>query len=107
MDDYHQEALQLYPLSATYQGDKRYNDYLPNSLSDEFMAQEKKFYSSTLEKLNSLDEGSLSETDLLSKKVLAWECDINLKTIGIPNPSLANQSDVDSSTYHWSIGWWK
>ena len=41
MDDYHQEALQLYPLSATYQGDKRYNDYLPNSLSDEFMAQKK------------------------------------------------------------------
>ena len=42
MTDYHQEALQLYPLNATYQGDKRYNDYLPNSLSDEFMAQEKK-----------------------------------------------------------------
>ena len=88
MDDYHQEALQLYPLSATYQGDKRYNDYLPNSLSDEFMAQEKKFYSSTLEKLNSLDEGSLSEADLLSKKVLAWECDINLKRLGFPTHHL-------------------
>ena len=88
MDDYHQEALQLYPLSATYQGDKRYNDYLPNSLSDEFMAQEKLFYSSTFEKLNSLDEGSLSETDLLSKKVLAWECDINLKRLGFPTHHL-------------------
>ena len=88
MDDYHQEALQLYPLSATYQGDKRYNDYLPNSLSDEFMAQEKKFYSSTLEKLNSLDEGSLSEADLLSKKVLAWECDINLKRLEFPTHHL-------------------
>ena len=88
MDDYHQEALQLYPLSATYQGDKRYNDYLPNSLSDEFMAQEKLFYSSTLEKLNSLDEGRLSETDLLSKKVLAWECDINLKRLGFPTHHL-------------------
>ena len=41
MDDYHQQTLQLYPLSATYQGYKRYNDYLPNSLSDEFIAQEK------------------------------------------------------------------
>ena len=88
MDDYHQEALQLYPLSATYQGDKRYNDYLPNSLSDEFIAQEKKFYSSTLEKLDSLDEESLSETDLLSKKVLAWECDINLKRLGFPTHHL-------------------
>ena len=88
MDDYHREALQLYPLSATYQGDKRYNDYLPNSLSDEFIAQEKKFYSSTLEKLNSLDEESLSETDLLSKKVLAWECDINLKRLGFPTHHL-------------------
>jgi uncharacterized protein (DUF885 family) len=88
MDDYHQEALQLYPLSATYQGDKRYNDYLPNSLSDEFMAQEKLFYSSTLEKLNSIDDGNLSETDLLSKKVLAWECDINLKRLGFPTHHL-------------------
>ena len=88
MDDYHQEALQLYPLSATYQGDKRYNDYLPNSLSNEFMEQEKKFYSSTLEKLNALDEGSLSEADLLSKKVLAWECDINLKRLGFPTHHL-------------------
>ena len=88
MDDYHQEALQLYPLSATYQGDKRYNDYLPNSLSDEFMAQEKLFYSSTLEKLSSIDDGNLSETDLLSKKVLAWECDINLKRLGFPTHHL-------------------
>jgi uncharacterized protein (DUF885 family) len=88
MYDYHQEALQLYPLSATYQGDKRYNDYLPNSLSDEFMAQEKLFYSSTLEKLNSIDDGNLSETDLLSKKVLAWECDINLKRLGFPTHHL-------------------
>ena len=24
MTDYHQETLQLYPLNATYQGDKRY-----------------------------------------------------------------------------------
>ena len=41
MEDYYEEKLQLYPLGATYQGDKRYNDYLPNSLSDEFMAKEK------------------------------------------------------------------
>ena len=41
MNDYHQQALKLYPLNATYQGDNRYNDYLPNSLSDEFMAKEK------------------------------------------------------------------
>ena len=84
MNDYHQQALKLYPLNATYQGDNRYNDYLPNSLSDEFMAKEKKFYSTTLKKLNSLDEVSLGEEDLLSKKVLAWECDINLKRLEFP-----------------------
>ncbi|MEC8211939.1 MAG: DUF885 family protein, partial [Bacteroidota bacterium] len=84
MEDYYEEKLQLYPLGATYQGDKRYNDYLPNSLSDEFMAKEKTFYNSVLNQLNSIDEESLSEEDLLSKKVLHWECDINLNRLKFP-----------------------
>lgn len=84
MEDYYEEKLQLYPLGATYQGDKRYNDYLPNSLSDEFMAKEKTFYTSVLNQLKSIDEESLSEEYLLSKKVLHWECDINLKRLEFP-----------------------
>jgi hypothetical protein len=31
-ENYYQESLELYPLNATSQGDKRYNDFLPNDL---------------------------------------------------------------------------
>ena len=35
-ENYYQESLKLYPLKATSQGDVRYNDFLPNNLTDEF-----------------------------------------------------------------------
>ena len=35
-EDYYQESLELYPLNATSQGDNRYNDFLPNDLTDDF-----------------------------------------------------------------------
>ena len=35
-ENYYQESLRLYPLNATSQGDKRYNDFLPDNLTDKF-----------------------------------------------------------------------
>ena len=48
LENYYQESLALYRLPATYQGDSRYNDTLPNYLSQEFKAKEKAFYTSYL-----------------------------------------------------------
>ena len=45
-EDYYQESLELYPLNATSQGDNRYNNFLPNDLTDDFRNKEKIFYSS-------------------------------------------------------------
>ena len=42
-ENYYQESLKLYPMMATSQGDTRYNDFLPNNLSDEFRNNEKFF----------------------------------------------------------------
>ena len=44
LDDYYEEYLRLYPLWATTLGDNRYNDTLPDFLSDEFISSEKSFY---------------------------------------------------------------
>ena len=41
LEDYYQESLELYPLNATSQGDNRYNDFLPNDLTDDFRNKEK------------------------------------------------------------------
>ena len=77
-EKYYQENLILYPLKATSQGDVRYNDFLPNNLTDEFRNNEKVFYSNYLDQLNKFDDNNLNEQDLLSKKVLLWECNRNL-----------------------------
>lgn len=84
LSEYHQKSLQLYPLNATSQGDTRYNDYLPNFLSDDFMKEEKDFFNSYKSALEKIDDNSLNEEDLLSKKVLLWECDLNLKRLEYP-----------------------
>ncbi len=80
-ENYYQESLKLYPLQATSQGDLRYNDFLPNDLSDEFRKKEKEFYTFYKSQLNNFPDQTLNENDLLSKKVLLWECDLSLKRL--------------------------
>jgi uncharacterized protein (DUF885 family) len=80
-ENYYQESLKLYPLQATSQGDLRYNDFLPNDLSDEFRKKEKEFYTFYKSQLNNFPDHKLNENNLLSKKVLLWECDLSLKRL--------------------------
>jgi uncharacterized protein (DUF885 family) len=84
MKDYNEESLKIYPLNATFQGDTRYNDYLPNFLSNTFIEKEKEFYNRYRDALLKIDNKALDEEDILSKKVLLWECDINLKRLEYP-----------------------
>ncbi|MDG2396034.1 MAG: DUF885 domain-containing protein [Flavobacteriaceae bacterium] len=84
LEDYYQESLSLYKINATYQGDNRYNDTLPNFLSSKFEKKEKQFYTSYLNKINEFKNSSLSDEDLLSKKILIWDCEIKLKGMEFP-----------------------
>ena len=79
LESYYQESLSLYKLKATYQGDTRYNDTLPNYLSDGFKIKAKALYTNYLNQINTFDDISLTADDLLSKKILLWECEMNLK----------------------------
>ena len=57
--NYYEEYLKLYPLEATSQGDERYNDLLPNNLSQDFIKKEIAFYNSVQNQLKSIDYNSL------------------------------------------------
>ena len=72
LENYFQESLYLYKITGTYQGDKRYNDTLPNFLSDDFIVKEKKFYNKFINKMNLYDNSKLSDDELLNKNVLLW-----------------------------------
>lgn len=80
--NYHEERLKLYPIEATMAGDNRYNDLLPNDISQEFRDQIKKFYTQYKTALQTYDRESLSENDQMSYDILMWECDINLEELG-------------------------
>lgn len=80
-ENYYQETLKLYPLNATSQGDDRYNNFLPNDLTNDFRDDEKTLYTNYKNYLSDFDNNLLNTEDLLSKKVLIWECDRNLERL--------------------------
>ncbi len=81
-EKYYQEGLKLNPLSATFQGDDRYNDILPNFLSPEYEKRIKEYYTEYQNQLQNFADDDLSEDQKMTKSVLKWECDINLEDLG-------------------------
>ncbi|MCB0447910.1 MAG: DUF885 domain-containing protein [Gelidibacter sp.] len=81
LKSYHEESLKMYPLNATSAGDNRYNDQLPNYLTDEFREKERQFFTEYKKKMESYDNSSLTESEQLSKDILIWECDMNLRRL--------------------------
>ncbi|MDA0758248.1 MAG: DUF885 domain-containing protein, partial [Bacteroidetes bacterium] len=54
---------------------------LPNDLNNEFRTNEKSFYNNYINYLNEFDNRLLNTEDLLSKKILIWECQRNLERL--------------------------
>jgi uncharacterized protein (DUF885 family) len=81
LDNYYEDGLKLNPIQATVEGDDRYNDKFPNTLSDAYKSELKNYYQSYLEKLSHFDDEDLSGTEKISKAILKWECDINIERL--------------------------
>ncbi|QLE01840.1 DUF885 domain-containing protein [Galbibacter sp. BG1] len=81
---YYNESLKLYPLSATYAGDNRYNDYLPNDLTVSFKQQQTDFYTKYVSKLKEYEKDSLSKEQQMSYDILLWECETSLNALQYP-----------------------
>ncbi|WP_323788103.1 DUF885 domain-containing protein [Psychroserpens sp.] len=96
LENYYQDGLKLNPLNATSAGDHRYNDQLPNVLSDEYVQQIKDYYQNYKTKLNSFDDTELTKNQQLSKQVLNWECEMSLA-------SFAFNEDLMPINQMWSL----
>lgn len=81
LSNFNEESYELNPLKATRAGDYRFNDQLPNFLSDAYKTKLKAHYTEYKNKLATIDESQLSETERMSKAVLEWECNINLEEL--------------------------
>src|SRR5688572_7773022 len=79
MHSYHEDHLKLNPLSATSAGDSRYNDQLPNTITQAYRKQVSDFYEGYKQKLQAIDRAALSANDQLSYDLLLYECNVNLE----------------------------
>jgi len=66
---YWEEMLELNPLAATFQGDSRYNDRLPNFLSEEYREKSRAFTRRWLETVQAVGPEGLEGQDLLSYQI--------------------------------------
>lgn len=83
-EDYYEESLKLNPLNATFAGDNRYNDRLPNNITEAYRDSLKAFYSRYNTKLENYDRNTLSKNEQMSYDILRWECDMNLEELEFP-----------------------
>ena len=65
-EQYWEESLELNPLSATFQGDPRYNDRLPNFLSEAYRQKSHDFTKRWLETVEAVGPEGLEGGDLIS-----------------------------------------
>jgi uncharacterized protein (DUF885 family) len=68
-DQYWEELLELNPVQATFQGDPRYNDRMPNFLSAEFRRQSHDFTVKWLDRVQQVGSDGLTGQDLLSYEI--------------------------------------
>lgn len=64
--DYYDDNLQLNPLSATFNGDPRFNDQLPNFFGPGHRAKQLQFQEEYLDQIEQIDRASLSSEHQLS-----------------------------------------
>ncbi len=85
LEDYQEGRYQMYPWEATFAGDNRFNNLLPNFYSEEFKNEAIAFYTKVKGELSQLDDASLDDNQKLSKQILLWECNINLEGQEFPS----------------------
>jgi uncharacterized protein (DUF885 family) len=76
---YWEELLALNPLQATFQGDPRYNDQLPNFLSEEYRDRSEQFTKDWLARVEAVGPQGLTGQDLLSYQIFVRDAKNSLE----------------------------
>lgn len=91
-EDYYQFKDRINPIEATKGGNYEYNDFIANYISDDYQEDLRKNYTHFLNVLAELDTTALSEADLLSMKVMKWDCEVKLE--GLNNAIVTMASPI-------------
>jgi len=77
-DEYWDASMRLNPLQATFQGDARHNDQLPNILSPAYRQQSHDFTEQWLGKVEKIGPDGLTGQDLLSYQIFVRDARMSL-----------------------------
>jgi uncharacterized protein (DUF885 family) len=91
-DQYYKFKDRINPIEATKGGNYEYNDFIANYISDAYQKDLKENYTHFLNRLNELDTKELSEADLLSMKVMKWDCEVKLEGLNNSIVTMASPS---------------
>lgn len=83
-NDYFEQNLKLNPLLATYIGDKRYNDQLPNYLSKQHIAKQRDLNQRFLEKISGINVEQLSRNQRISYDIFKRKLELEIKGLQYP-----------------------
>ncbi|MFC0678973.1 DUF885 family protein [Lysobacter korlensis] len=83
-DQYWEEVLQLNPIQATFQGDPRYNDQLPNVYSAEYREKSRAFTQRWLDTVQAVGDEGLTGQDLLSYQIFVRDAKNSLESEKFP-----------------------
>ena len=84
-DQYYEESLKLFPVTATAIGDNRYNDELPVTFTDSYNSKQKEFYTRYLDEISKYNRDELAEKDKISYDVFVYETKMNLESLEFPD----------------------
>lgn len=91
-EDYYKFKDRINPIEATKGGNYEYNDFIANYISDDYQEDLRTNYTHFLDLLSELDTTALSEADLLSMKVMKWDCEVKLE--GLNNTIVTMASPI-------------
>lgn len=87
-ENYFEARLKLFPLEATGIADNRYNDQLPNDLSQEHQVQVRQLYQSYLDQIKKIDRSQLGPQQQVSYDIFAYEMKMALEGLAQPSTLL-------------------
>jgi uncharacterized protein (DUF885 family) len=83
--EYWEELLRLDPIQATFVGDPRYNDQLPNFLSADFRKRMHDFHGEWLKRARAVDGRTLDEKARLSYEIFVRKLELELEAERFPD----------------------
>ena len=77
--EYTEDSYRIFPLTATFNGDPRYNDLLPASFTDSNIELQKVFYNKFLNGIKKFDRNALNDNDKISYDIFKRDMEIALE----------------------------